>query len=144
MTALVARPERIKEAGRRQETVATAHFRLMVVMLLVVSGGEKIAEAQTRPAGVDGDTVPLTVRGRTVAAPASALPKTPPAELTEEVAMTWARFNNSRTMSGLFLALRGIAIAHTDVLAGIGLPSTPSGSDITAILPGYLLALASL
>ena len=28
----------------------------------------------------------------------------------------------------LFFSFFGIAIAHTDVFAGIGLPSTPSGS----------------
>ena len=36
MTALVARPDRIRLAGQRQQTSATAHLRLMVVMLLFI------------------------------------------------------------------------------------------------------------
>jgi cell division protein FtsI (penicillin-binding protein 3) len=36
MTALVARPERVRLAGQRQQDSATTHFRLMVVMLLFV------------------------------------------------------------------------------------------------------------
>jgi cell division protein FtsI (penicillin-binding protein 3) len=36
MTALVARPERVRLAGQRQQVSATAHFRLMVVMLLFI------------------------------------------------------------------------------------------------------------
>jgi len=36
MTALVARPERVRLAGERQQTHATAYFRLMVVMLLFI------------------------------------------------------------------------------------------------------------
>lgn len=36
MTALVARAERVRLAGQRQQVSATAHFRLMVVMLLFI------------------------------------------------------------------------------------------------------------
>lgn len=36
MTALVARSERVRLAGQRQQTSATTHFRLMVVMLLFI------------------------------------------------------------------------------------------------------------
>lgn len=36
MTALVARPERVRLAGQRQETSATTQFRLMVLMLLFI------------------------------------------------------------------------------------------------------------
>jgi cell division protein FtsI (penicillin-binding protein 3) len=36
MTALVARPDRIRLAGQRQQSSATAHLRLMVVMLLFI------------------------------------------------------------------------------------------------------------
>ena len=34
MTALIARPDRVRLAGQRQQSLALAHFRLMVVMLL--------------------------------------------------------------------------------------------------------------
>ena len=36
MTALLARRERVRVAGQRQQTTATAHFRLMVMMLLFI------------------------------------------------------------------------------------------------------------
>ena len=36
MTALLARPDRVRVAGQRQQTTATAHFRLMVMMLLFI------------------------------------------------------------------------------------------------------------
>ncbi|MFS0737327.1 penicillin-binding protein 2 [Sphingomonas sp. 1P06PA] len=36
MTAIVARPDRLRVSGQRQQLVATTHFRLMVVMLLFV------------------------------------------------------------------------------------------------------------
>lgn len=56
----------------------------------------------------------------------------------------WLRCRIRLHESGLLHALLGIAIAQTDVLAKVGLPSTPSGSCITSILPGNLLALGSL
>lgn len=43
MTALVARPERVRLAGQRQQAIATAHFRLMVVMLLFIGVTSLIA-----------------------------------------------------------------------------------------------------
>ncbi|MFD1952359.1 peptidoglycan D,D-transpeptidase FtsI family protein [Sphingomonas arantia] len=36
MTALAARTDRVRVAGQRQQTTATAHFRLMVMMLLFI------------------------------------------------------------------------------------------------------------
>ena len=36
MTALVARPDRVRLAGQRQQVVALVHFRLMLVMLLFI------------------------------------------------------------------------------------------------------------
>ncbi len=38
MTTLVARPERVRHADERQQSVATAHFRLMLLMLLFLGG----------------------------------------------------------------------------------------------------------
>jgi cell division protein FtsI (penicillin-binding protein 3) len=43
MTALLARPERVRLAGQRQQAIATAHFRLMVVMLLFIGVTSLIA-----------------------------------------------------------------------------------------------------
>ncbi|MGN6122542.1 MAG: penicillin-binding protein 2, partial [Sphingomonas oligoaromativorans] len=34
MTATVTRPDRVRLAGQRQQSLALVHFRLMVVMLL--------------------------------------------------------------------------------------------------------------
>ena len=38
MTTLVARPERVRHADERQQSIATAHFRLMLLMLLFIGG----------------------------------------------------------------------------------------------------------
>lgn len=38
MTTLVARPERLRQAGQRHQSVAIAHFRLMLLMLLFAGG----------------------------------------------------------------------------------------------------------
>lgn len=43
MTAAVARPDRIRLAGQRQQTLALTHFRLMVVMLLFLGLASLIA-----------------------------------------------------------------------------------------------------
>jgi cell division protein FtsI (penicillin-binding protein 3) len=70
MTALVARPERIRQAGERQETIATAHFRLMVVMLLFIGVTAVIAGRlvwllafESRPAQAAAGAGLLPVRG---------------------------------------------------------------------------------
>jgi cell division protein FtsI (penicillin-binding protein 3) len=70
MTALVARPERIRQAGERQETIATAHFRLMVVMLLFIGVTAVIAGRlvwllafESRPAQAAVGAGLLPVRG---------------------------------------------------------------------------------
>ena len=38
MTALVARPHRVRHAGRRQQSIAMSHQRLMLLMLVMVGG----------------------------------------------------------------------------------------------------------
>ncbi len=43
MTAIVARPDRIRLAGQRQQSLALAHFRLMVVMLVFLGLAAVIA-----------------------------------------------------------------------------------------------------
>jgi cell division protein FtsI (penicillin-binding protein 3) len=43
VTALVARPDRVRLAGQRQQSLALAHFRLMVVMLLFLGLAAVIA-----------------------------------------------------------------------------------------------------
>jgi cell division protein FtsI (penicillin-binding protein 3) len=43
VTALVARPQRTRHAGRRQQTVALSHQRLMMLMLVFMGGGVLLA-----------------------------------------------------------------------------------------------------
>ena len=70
MTALVARPDRIRLAGQRQQSLALTHFRLMVVMLVFLGLAAVIALrllyvsmfAEAEPSGVNPDSL-LPARG---------------------------------------------------------------------------------